>query len=852
MANQPQKQDQGQPQVLTLKIHGLYTNPSQFGEVPPSSIVLKQADDVVIDRESIVATRRGNKRYGSSFGAVSDRSLFPFKGAILTQTSDGKMWYDSNNLGSWVAYTGTFSSPSAAAGSRIRSVEANKNFYFTSSQGIYKLDTVASTTPLLSGAPKAFGGVGSVTGASGFMSNTVNVAYRIVWGYMDANKNLILGPPSERIIVSNNAGHTSNVSLTFQLPQGITTTWFYQLYRSGESASLTDPPTDELQQTYEANPTSGEITAGSITVTDTTPNSLLQATLYTSPSQGGINNANWRPPFANDIAQFKTYTFFANTRTLHRLFQTLVASGSPLGIQNGDTITLTDVAGGSFTLTGGAAENVAAGIFKVFSSGNPAIDIQNTSQSLIKVCNLYTSNTFINAFYMSDFAQLPGQILFEKRTLDANLFYVNSSRQTPWTPTTPTSGIFNESQNDVAPNALFYSRELQPESVPLLNYVNVGSANVPIDRILALRDGLIILKRDGVYRLSGLAAPFTVALLDNTVNILAANTADVLENQVYFLSDQGIVSASDNGVAILSRPIEQTILQHTSPNLFPNFKDLAFGCAYNSARRYILSLPGTGSDTYCTQQYVYNFITGTWTRWTRPATCMMVNPTDGKLYTGGPNDATYGGSVFQERKDFALSDYADEEYPVSITSFSGNTVHMTSTADVKPNFALQQTSIGGITADVVRVINSTTVTVDLTVVWDIGPAVVYAPIVPTVTTIQQDCGNPGIMKQVSEISFLFMESNFEAMTANFNSDMSVNTYPVTLIPISQGSWGNFNWGMIPWGGSSGGQCRIRKVMPQPVQRCNWFNVQLTNSQAFTSFGLSGVSVQYNAMSSRQK
>jgi hypothetical protein len=688
------------------------------------------------------------------------------------------------------------------------------------------------------------------------MSNSVNIAYRIVWGYTDANQNLVLGPPSERIIVGNSSGHTVNTTVTFQIPQGITTSWFYQIYRSGESGSLTDPPNDEMQQTYEANPTSGDLSTGVITITDTTPNTLLQATLYTSPSQGGINNANWRPPFANDIAQYKSYTFYANTRTLHRLFQNLVSSGPSQGIQSGDTVTLTDSAGGSFTLTGGSSENASIGQFQVFSTGNPAIDIQNASQSLIKICNLYPSNTFINAYYMSDFSALPGQILFEKRTLDANYFYINSSRQTCWTPTTPVTTAFNRSQNDVFPNALYYSTSLQPEAVPLLNQIFVGSKNVPIDRILPLRDGLIILKQDGVFRLSGSVAPFTLALLDNTVKILAPNTADVLENQVYFLSDQGVVSASDNGVAILSRPIEQTILQNTSPNLFPNFKDLAFGIAYNSARRYILSLPITGSDTTCGQQYVYNFITNTWTRWTRKANCAMVNITDGKLYMGGINDPTYGGYVFQERKDFALTDYADEEYNVNITGSSStggvNTLTLTSTADLHVGYAIQQASIGGLVSNVLSIIDANNVTMDAAITWGTGAAIAYTPINPIITTIQQDCGNAGQLKQISEVSFIFMETNFSTMTANFSSDMSATTYPVTLTPVAQSSFGNFNWGIPAWGGTSGGQARIRKLVPQPVQRCNWINVQLSTYEAFTSFGLSGLSLQFNSMSSRQK
>lgn len=923
----------GSQQVIELKVAGLYTNPSQFSEVPDGASNV--ADNVVLDRESIMQTRRGFIRYGNSLGLNTVvKEIMQYANDLIIHDNNGTLYYDSDQAGTWVAYPGTYSSPSTTPGSRIRSAESNKNFYFLTSNGCYKLDTLTNT-PQPAGAPKGLGGVGETTGATGFMSPQTNVAYRIVWGYIDANFNEILGAPSERIIVSNNTtapilnveildegfgyttgsynnvalvggtgtgatadisvtdgvvfavsivnegtgyligdnltasiaggsgfscqvaaldGGTANVQLTFQIPHGlITTSWFYQVYRSLESVNLSTPPDDELQQCYENNPTAAQLTGELITITDSTPDELLQASLYTDQSQdpNGINIANWQPPFAQDITVYKGYTFYANTRTLQGLNVTLVSSEPPLGLQIGDTVTFTDNSTGtSFELTGGTTENQTTGVFEIYNTNDPAIDIQNTAQSLIKIANLYTANTFLNAYYMSDFNDLPGQMLFQKLDLTPETFYINSSRSTAWATPIPSTGSNNQttSTNDNLPNRLFFSQFNQPEAVPLINFLDVGSANQPIQRIIALRDGLIILKKDGVFRLYGLTAPFTLAPLDNTVTILANNTAVLLNNQVFFLSDQGVVAASDNGVQILSRPIETTLLQLTSPDLFPNFSDIAFAVTYQSDRKYILGMQTTGTDTDATQQYVYNYITNAWTRWTREMTCGLINIRDDKFYFGGPADPTLGGFVYVERKTYTNSDYADEQFTANITGSTFNVVNVDSTANINVNDTIEQTS--NQIANVTQIVNPTTIIVDNVIGWTEGPVTIYTPITSVIETIQLDCKNPGIMKHIRDISFIFSDANFNDIDVLYTTDTSQSSFENTIKTNSSASWGFFNWGGQPWGGILGGKKRLRTLIPRGAQRANWITINITNSQPFTSFSFSGYSIVYSTMTER--
>jgi hypothetical protein len=124
---------------------------------------------------------------------------------------------------------------------------------------------------------------------------------------------------------------TSNVRLKISIPEGLDSDYFYQIYRSAYvqatgAASLSDlAPNDELQQVYEAYPTSVEISQGYLVVDDITPEDFKGANLYTNPSSGeGILQANEQPPFAKDINRYRNSIFYANTRTKQSLSLNMV------------------------------------------------------------------------------------------------------------------------------------------------------------------------------------------------------------------------------------------------------------------------------------------------------------------------------------------------------------------------------------------------------------------------------------------------------------------------------------------------------------------------------------------------
>lgn len=535
----------------------------------------------------------------------------------------------------------------------------------------------------------------SATAVSLTSATNAVVAYRVVWGINDANQNVILGTPSAREIIRNTDPSSSkNVTLKITVPKGVTTAHFFQIYRTPVLNDIfnTQDPGDEQQLVYEGNPVQTDLTNGYVSVTDITPESFRSggANLYTNQNSGeGILQANDIPPLAQDITSFKGYTFYANTQTLQRLnvsllsVVNLVANTSTFTITNGTTTN---------TYTFSNAENIATKHVLISTASTPAQQVDETARSLVRVINNQASET-VYAYYLSGPSDVPGLILLEARTLNEPAFHLTVDSATTtgveFSPALPSSGQTVISTNEVQPNRIYYSKYQQPEAVPIVNFIDIGPKDKAILRVVALRDNLFILKEDGVYRLSGqVSSQFTVYPFDFSVVIKAPDSAVVLNNLVYLYSSQGIGTISDTGIAVISRPIEDTISKLLIPS-YSTFGTSTFGVAYESDRTYYLFTVTNTTDTYATQCLRYNTFTQTWTQSDLSKRCGVVNAFDDQMYLG-TNDTNF---IEQERKSFDRTDYSDREVSVSLASnsVSGTTISLPSVTGISVGDVLSQT-----------------------------------------------------------------------------------------------------------------------------------------------------------------
>jgi hypothetical protein len=244
------------------------------------------------------------------------------------------------------------------------------------------------------------------------------------------------------------------------------------------------------------------------------------------------------------------------------------------------------------------------------------------------------------------------------------------------------------SDNSVNPNRVYFSKIQQPEAVPLINFIDIGPKDKKIQRILALRDSLVVLKEDGVYIITGSAAPnFSVRLSDSSAITYAPDTATNLNNLIYALTSQGVVTISETGVGVISRNIENKIQEITNAKF--DYKLMSWGMASESDRCYLLWLPEKTTDAFTTQAFRYNTFTRTWTRWTKPANCGIVNPVEDKIYLGDASGRPY---VLRERKNFERQDYSDREIIRSLgtSAINGLTYTLSSVAELAAGDVLTQ------------------------------------------------------------------------------------------------------------------------------------------------------------------
>lgn len=349
--------------------------------------------------------------------------------------------------------------------------------------------------------------------------------------------------------------------------------------------------------------------------------------------------------------------------------------------------------GGAFAISylqNGTGEDTSLQYVLLGNNISPSISIDETARSLVKNINSNPDES-VNAYYISGPTDLPGQILLQARSLSQGAFAIvadSIATGAEFNPALPTSGTSVTSTNLVEPNAIYYSKFQQPEAVPIVNKFLVGPKDKAIIRILPIRTGLMILKEDGIYRLTGTNGQFTIDPFDNSAIILAADSAQVLNNQIYMFSTQGIVTLTDTGVSVISRPIEDKLERIITPGF--DYRPNTFGVAYESDRAYLLWTVTNNNDTQPTQCFRFNTFTTAWTRWPISKTCGIVKFDTNVLYVG-PGDENF---IEEERKSIDRTDYADRDFDIEIpisAVVSSDVVSLSSTSDVVDGDVLVQT-----------------------------------------------------------------------------------------------------------------------------------------------------------------
>lgn len=833
---------------VKVQAAGLHTSNNPFSAAPPGAMA--RADNCVLNAQNVLEPRRGfeGTTYNYGFGGGSDRAnVLTWFGSTLLVQYASKLAQDTGVA--FTDYSGTYAVVSSTLG-RMRFATAAGNLYFNCSDGQRVLDSLAGT-PAKAGVPRALKLVATPNSSNGWQTPNTAVAYRVVWGIVDANGNVKLGVPSGRYVAQNYlpvpigamtrtggttvtvtantplhpvqqlaAGNSvtltpgeanfaagakvitgvpvlstftyaevgANVSntvaqefqitrsqdLTLTIPSDVTTSHFYRVYRSEMSATADTAPSDELYLVYEGQPNNTDISNGYVAISDITPEAFLGDAAPWDANEGyGLVNTNERPPVSLDLAFWDSRVWYANCTQRHRLFLDVLGVGSPAGIQNNDTIT---IAGTVLTFKSAPA---AATDVTLTSAYTAAVNIEVTAKDLIDVINSQIST--VRAYYVSGENDNPGRILLEEKAIGGSAFTVTASRKTSFNPALPRT-----SDNNARANGLLFSKPGEPEAVPVVNEVLVGSRNDRILRVMPLRNALIVFKeREGIWTVTGSNGRYDAEKI-GVARLLANEAVCVFSDKVWCFTDQGETTVTEgSGVSVVSYNIDSDLVAITLLEQV-NFYRYCFGVAQEGQRRVLAWFPHYDystsglSSTEPVQCYVYQSATKAFCRWTKQVNCAAVNPTNGLLTIGRADT----NRVAVERASGTFLDYADETFAATISSVSGATVTMNTTAHgIEVGAVLES---GGFSNGVayppfVTAVNGAALTMSSSSGLPGAGAITVWPAYPVDARWQPVTGgNPSLGKMTRRVTFLFNGCTAAAPSGVFNSEALTTESTVAL------------------------------------------------------------------------
>ena len=740
----------------SLSFRGLMTSPNNLGAGSEGALVV--ADNVTIRYPDVLEPRRGQEAdaFGATVGAEIKQVAF-FDDKVVAHTSTNKVRVS----GAASALTGTYAPADPAH--RLKTAIAASTLYMATDKGVMALEESTSTVPRLSGIAEPLAPTAAVVEdptlpaptIPGFLDPGKAVAYRVLFGYVDANKAVHLGPPSVRTTVKNTSAGQASVTVVVPLltaptdaAGAIVEGTFVRIYRS-VMADTEGKTSDELYLVNETVIDRNVYGLGDVLVLADTAEqdfAVQSAPLYTNPTQGGLPNDP--PPFARDLATWSEREWYANTEQPFSLTAQLIGvegGGNPsipaTGLRVGDTITIAGV-----TFTASLTNDFATRQFLLWTAGpDAATNISKTLYWLALTVNQWAIDnptTFKIRAYLEPVVfgtdQLNFKIRFQRPSVDST---VNTAFSVEYAVaegvtvsfTAPASGtgyqnilltaplnvktddrvrirpvpasvnrdatvisvagstvtvladtplptgsftweifrLYGESvwtpdlsagvaaENERRQNGLYYSLPDEPEAVSAANYLTVGTSGKTIRRIIPQRDRLLVFKEEGTYAVYG-DFPYQVSLVDDTVAILAPDSATAIGSTVIVLTDDGIMAVSEGGIQMISENIDSTLKPYLAAP-YRSLTETAFGVGYESEKVFALFVPSLGIDGYGAKAYVYG-IEGTpggaWTTWTflAPRLCGRVSSFSDTAYYGLTNSPY----LVKDRNTSSTADYEDE------------------------------------------------------------------------------------------------------------------------------------------------------------------------------------------------
>ena len=440
-----------------------------------------------------------------------------------------------------------------------------------------------------------------------------------------------------------------------------------------------------------------------------------------------------------------------------------------------------------------------------------AENLSNVAKSFVRSVNQNSSIMYAN--YLSQFIDLPGKMGFQSKGVSDPIYVRLGSTPVnpPFIQPVPTSfstGKQVYSENDDLPNGIFFSKIQEPEAVPVLNFLLIGSAAGRILNAVALRDCIIVVKEDGIYKITGdVLGDFAVSELDTTVRGLGSCTraAAEINNTVIAMSNQGVLSITESTVSVISRRIEDVIQPLVGRDLSGTF----LGGSETDRLFYVQTKNiNVGQDDVT---WIYNFLNSSWTQSDYVFSHIGLGPNE-EVFGVRLNPGTGENVLYRQRKTQTLVDYcagfavgtATSVVPLSLvfTITGGNSV-TPGVGDV----LLYDEVFNRITA--VSGSGPYTLTLAQTTNIPEGQTVtLFKAFTSNITMAPFHAGMVGRSKHFAQLQIHLRQQAITDLIlsfggAYFGSSESTDWLRSNISSSGSAGWGFAPWGLFPWGLTDG-------------------------------------------------
>jgi len=557
--------------------------------------------------------------------------------------------------------------------------QMGRNFYVITDGGVVRVADPSDDTCVYAGMPVGPPPLGVATGAT-----THHFAMRTVI-VQTVNGQLLVGAPSAAAVFVGEGGAELTVNLN---QYGLLPGMRLQVYATEPVVVATPTGDEmRLVYDIELTNQQWILGAGDPTLSLAINPYLNGASLYTNETQEGIAQASYAPRRAKCMAAFKGMAFYgdllpeydytlegttgdgtspARVMAIGSEYEQLLGTatiGSPV-IQFltsfiGDYLTGCYVSQDGIVGTAGTIIPADARIIAVSTGGALGTDTITLDKNALAsgaIPILYVHDVltvdgeeFINGV-LSDtpnrqFGSRSDLVALVAAHTDVRL-EVSSNDEDPYTLLWQSNASFSisyqprltngtlvglygvsavtSSAADADRSRVMWSKTLQPEAVPRLNFQDIGAWREPVLRMVPTRDSLFVLKADGVWRITG-ESPETLRVeeFDRTIQLIHRRAADLYDNQVLAWTSNGIVAISEAGAQRMSEPAIGVALADSQENIItlglsaPPGGVFITGCTNQEC--VLVGVPSstaTGANATAEYIYAYEGKTGAWVRWT--------------------------------------------------------------------------------------------------------------------------------------------------------------------------------------------------------------------------------------------